>query len=331
MSNPLVSLIIPCYNAEKYIGRMLDSIIMQHYTPFELILINDGSTDNTDAVIQQYLPLLKKNNIDVVYKIQENLGQAAAVDNALKIFTGDYLCWADADDYFEPDAFIERVNFLEKHPEYAVVTSDAYLRPAEDLSKFEKASINYSNRHEPNQFSALVENKSFLCSGCHMVRSSEFLKVHPQRNICRSRGGQNWALLFPVYYKYKSAFLDKQLYNYILYPHSHSHGDFTMQQKLDRIQIHQDTFCEILASIEKNQKVDLSKYRAIALNHYTKKRMLVYCEFQEKSAFYKELKKKKEQWGLNFEDYILVLKIILGSKISMFIYNLLHPKNILKF
>ena len=148
MSNPLVSLIIPCYNAEKYIGRMLDSIIMQHYTPFELILINDGSTDNTDAVIQQYLPLLKKNSIDVVYKIQENQGIGATIDNGLKLFSGDYLCWADADDYFEPDAFIERVNFLEKHPEYAIVTSDAYYRPAEKLNEFKKASGGYPNRYE---------------------------------------------------------------------------------------------------------------------------------------------------------------------------------------
>ena len=63
MMLPKVSLIIPCYNAGKYISRMLDSIIAQKYTPLELILINDDSTDNTDDVIQQYLPLLKKNEI----------------------------------------------------------------------------------------------------------------------------------------------------------------------------------------------------------------------------------------------------------------------------
>lgn len=231
---PKVSLIIPCYNAGKYISRMLDSIIAQKYTPLELILINDDSTDNTDDVIQQYLPLLKKNGIDVIYKTQLNQGLGATIDNGLKLFTGDYLCWADPDDYFEPNSFVERINFLESHPEYAIVTSDAFSRPSEDLSKVKKFSENYPNRHNPNQFMLMLKNKSMYCAGCHMIRVSDFLMVNPQRSIYRSRGGQNWQMLLPVYYNFKRAFMEKPLYNYIIYSNSHSCGDSTLQKKIDK-------------------------------------------------------------------------------------------------
>ena len=139
-----ISIIIPVYNGEKKIEKCLSSIVRQEYPKelLEIIIVDDDSTDNTDDVIQQYLPLLKKNGFDVIYKTQPNQGVGATVDNALKLFTGDYLCWADPDDYFEPGSFIERVNFLEAHPEYAIVTSDVYIRLAEKLSNFEKMSRN---------------------------------------------------------------------------------------------------------------------------------------------------------------------------------------------
>jgi len=330
MMLPKVSLIIPCYNAGKYISRMLDSIIAQKYTPLELILINDDSTDNTDDVIQQYLPLLKKNEIDVIYKTQPNQGVGATVDNALKLFTGDYLCWADPDDYFEPGSFIERVNFLKAHPEYAIVTSGAYIRPAENLSKFKEISAFYSNRYEPDQFHVALLDKSICCSGCYMVRVSAFLTVNPKRSIYRSRAGQNWQMLLPVYYKFKQAFLDKPLYNYVIYPSSHSHGDSTLQEKLARIDGHEDIRNKTLKMIEETQKVNLSNYYNISGSHFAGRRLAVYAEFKNKDGFYKTLKDKKHLYGLTFKDYILVLKLFLGPKISMFIYKMLHFKNIFK-
>ena len=330
MMLPKVSLIIPCYNAGKYISRMLDSIMAQKYTPFELILINDDSTDDTDAVIQHYIPLLEKNGIDVIYKTQVNQGLGATVDNGLKLFTGDYLCWADPDDYFEPGSFSDRVNFLETHPEYAIVTSDAYIRPAENLDKFEIMSVFYPNRHEPYQFTATLLEKSIYCSGCHMIRTSAFLTVNPNRSIYRSRAGQNWQMLLPVYYKFKRAFLEKPLYNYVVYQNSHSRGDSTLQKKLARIDGHEDIINKTLKMIEETQEVNLSNYYNISGSHFAGRRLAVCAEFKNKDGFYKTLKDKKHLYGLTFKDYISVLKLMLGPKISMFIYKMLHFKDIFK-
>ena len=95
---PLISVIVPIYNAENYLHRCLDSILAQTFTDFELILVNDGSTDCSGKICDEYA--LKDNRIKVIHK--SNGGVASArqmgVDNAL----GNYTIHADPDDWVEP-------------------------------------------------------------------------------------------------------------------------------------------------------------------------------------------------------------------------------------
>lgn len=95
---PLISVIVPVYNAEKYLHRCVDSILAQTFTDFELILVNDGSTDCSSKICDEYA--LKDNRIKVIHK--SNGGVASArqmgVDNAL----GNYTIHADPDDWVEP-------------------------------------------------------------------------------------------------------------------------------------------------------------------------------------------------------------------------------------
>ena len=95
---PLISVIVPIYNAENYLHRCLDSILAQTLTDFELILVNDGSTDCSGKICDEYA--LKDNRIKVIHK--SNGGVASArqmgVDNAL----GNYTIHADPDDWVEP-------------------------------------------------------------------------------------------------------------------------------------------------------------------------------------------------------------------------------------
>ena len=107
-----VSIIIPAYNAEKYVSRMLESILNQTYSNVECIIIDDGSTDNTYKTIQQYKEKFDKRRKVLKLLHQENKGQAAALNLGLKQVTGEYLIWADSDDYFELDAFETMVDCL---------------------------------------------------------------------------------------------------------------------------------------------------------------------------------------------------------------------------
>ena len=100
MENQLVSIITPCYNGEKTVSRYLDSVLNQTYKNIELIFVNDGSTDNTEQVVLSYEKIFEENGKKLIYIKQENKGLGGAINTGLKYFTGDFLCRADADDFF---------------------------------------------------------------------------------------------------------------------------------------------------------------------------------------------------------------------------------------
>lgn len=101
LDNPLVSIIIPCYNGSKFIDKCLTSIFNQAYKNFEVIVINDGSTDNS-------LELLSKYNIKVIS--QDNAGQGKARNVGLNNSNGDYICFIDIDDYIDEHYLEKLVN-----------------------------------------------------------------------------------------------------------------------------------------------------------------------------------------------------------------------------
>lgn len=95
----LISVIIPAYNVEKYLARCLDSVCGQTYGNIEIIVVDDGSTDTTAAICDEYAG--KDARIKAVHK--QNEGVAAARNTALDTVAGDCIAFADADDYMEPD------------------------------------------------------------------------------------------------------------------------------------------------------------------------------------------------------------------------------------
>lgn len=99
-----VSIIIPIYNTEKYLKACLDSVLSQTYENLEIILIDDGSTDNSGKIIDDYAK--KDHRIKVIH--QKNRGQSAARNEGLKKATGNYISFIDADDKITPN-FIEKL------------------------------------------------------------------------------------------------------------------------------------------------------------------------------------------------------------------------------
>lgn len=98
----MVSVIVPVYNVEKCLRRCIDSILRQTYTNFELILIDDGSTDGSGAICDEYAR--KDNRIKVIHR--ENGGLSAARNSGLEVMTGEYVTFIDSDDYVT-DNYIE--------------------------------------------------------------------------------------------------------------------------------------------------------------------------------------------------------------------------------
>ena len=100
MNQQKVSVIIPVYNVEEYIGLTLDSLVNQTLKDIEIIVIDDGSTDNSRQIIEDYEK--KYKNIRVI--LQENSGPSRARNRGVEEATGEYLAFVDSDDYLLPDA-----------------------------------------------------------------------------------------------------------------------------------------------------------------------------------------------------------------------------------
>jgi glycosyltransferase involved in cell wall biosynthesis len=113
---PKVSVIIPTYNREKLIGRAIESVLAQTYTDFEIIVVDDGSKDNTKVVVQQY-----KGNIKYVY--QPNGGSSSARNRGIKESTGEYIAFLDSDDIWIQEKLAIQVDILDRNKNIGIVCS----------------------------------------------------------------------------------------------------------------------------------------------------------------------------------------------------------------
>lgn len=98
--NDKISVVIPCYNAEKYIKKCLESILQQTYENLEIIVVNDGSTDSSKKLIEPFLSDKRVRCVD-----QVNGGEFSARNTGIKLATGKYIGFVDSDDYIEPDMY----------------------------------------------------------------------------------------------------------------------------------------------------------------------------------------------------------------------------------
>ncbi|MDD4553491.1 MAG: glycosyltransferase [Bacteroidales bacterium] len=112
---PVLSVLMPVYNGREFLKPAIDSILAQTYRDFELIIVNDGSTDDTQAVIDSY------KDPRIVATVQKNQGVARSLNNGLDVARGTYVRRHDADDVSTPDSFRIQIDFLESHPEYVMV------------------------------------------------------------------------------------------------------------------------------------------------------------------------------------------------------------------
>lgn len=115
-TQPLVSIVAPCYNAEKYLEVALQSIFAQDYPNFEVIIVDDGSTDNSLAMLQAL-----QATYDFKLLTQHNQGVSATLNNGLKHAKGVYVATPDLDDIMLPHSLSVRARYLDEHPSVGCV------------------------------------------------------------------------------------------------------------------------------------------------------------------------------------------------------------------
>ena len=118
---PFFSIIIPTYNRAHIIHRPIDSIIAQTFTDWELIIVDDGSTDHTQAIVDSY------NDSRIKYIWQENQERSSARNHGIKLAKGEWICFQDSDDEYLPEHLQVLNEGIQTHPEYKVFRTGLFI------------------------------------------------------------------------------------------------------------------------------------------------------------------------------------------------------------
>lgn len=172
-TNPKVSIIIPCYNQGKYVAEAIQSALDQTYENVEIVVVNDGSTDNSSEIIQQFAD--KYKNI-LFFDNKENNGVIFARNMAVDACSGDYILPLDADDIIEPTYVEKAENVLSNNSNIGIVYCRAKLFGSIEkewkLSTFDKSKILYENcifcsaLFRKTDFIKLGGYKDYMAYGC---------------------------------------------------------------------------------------------------------------------------------------------------------------------
>lgn len=307
MIKGLVSIITPCYNGEEFIDRYFNSILNQTYKNIELFFINDGSTDKTEEIALKYKKKFEEQGINFTYIYQENAGQAAAINKALKLFNGEFLTWPDSDDVLYKDSIEKRVKFLNKNTQYALVRNSVSIIKENTGKQVGLYKLRFP---EKNIFKKLITgNKMFYSPIAFMVRSDDFIKTNPKREIFVTRFGQNWQLLLPISYKGKCGTIKEVLCEYYVRENSHSRQKTkNIDEALAKVDKHE----EILENVLKEMGV-YNKYKKLIMTKFLRQKLhIAYLDnnYELGKKYFGKLKKEK---AIRIRDIIKLL--CLKSKI----------------
>ena len=215
---PKISLIVPVYNAEKHMRKCIDSILSQTLKNIEVILINDGSSDNSGSISNEYS--IKDNRVRVIH--QENSGPSVARNKGISIATGKYIGFVDSDDYIEPTMYEELYNSANQNNIQVAMCSykEKYLYNNESI--IVKANVDSNKIYgkldiDEKIISTFAKNDNYgYYSLCNKIYLREWLLDSNIILDINRDHGEDWWFNINIFSRINSfIYIDKQLYNYI--------------------------------------------------------------------------------------------------------------------
>jgi glycosyltransferase involved in cell wall biosynthesis len=189
--NPLVSIVMPCFNCEKHLRNALISIQNQTYKDFELIAINDGSLDSTEAILMQFDPTRL-----VYIKNEKNEGVAISLNKGMAAAKGEYIARFDADDFMQPNRIERQSHFLLEYDLVDIVGSgadvfgdvhDVYRPPSEQLGLINEMTLNNPIIHPTIMFRRELIDKGLFKYRSDLATEEDYeiwCRLLPRLQVC---------------------------------------------------------------------------------------------------------------------------------------------------
>ncbi len=246
---PKISVVIPCYNCEKFVEKCINSILAQSYTNLELIIVNDGSTDNTEDVVKKYL-----DDERVKCLKQPNGGEAAARNAGIDVATGEMIGFVDSDDYIEKDMYLKLFNaMLETKSDMAIanynqIYSDGTVKTAYSTMSGDTFNIQEDILSYWVKVCASAHPNNYVWSRLYKTDVIRNSKIKFEKYVHSADTLFNFKLLPFID---KCVLVNDGLYNYVQREGS---GIHTVAVKKNIAELYADTFQEIADYYNENHE-----------------------------------------------------------------------------
>jgi glycosyltransferase involved in cell wall biosynthesis len=208
---PKVSVIIPCFNRERYIKQTIESVLGQTYPSIEIITIDDGSTDRTREVLDIFGTRL----IVMEHPGRSNRGQSASINLGLKQARGEFIALLDSDDLFAPQKIERQVEFLQVHPDVGLVYGNGYAVDENGRTLYEIYPPGHQENSDPRR---VLMDCYFLVPNNALVRKTAFDQAGPFDETLRAAQDHDMAIRLAEVTRI--AYLDEHLFCYRRHPDS---------------------------------------------------------------------------------------------------------------
>lgn len=208
MPKPEISVVIPTYNRRELIVEAIESVLAQTYSDFEIIVVDDGSTDDTAERLRPYM-----NRVQ--YVVQRNRGVAAARNAGIQLAQGEFICFLDSDDLWEPVKLEAQLRFTRDHPEYGLISTEIMGFDAERKSAGQSKAKMYEIRNGMVLEHLLFGN--WIQTSTVMLRRSCLDEVGWFDEDV-GQFGEDWLLWMRVASRFPVYFLPEPLVSYRFHP-----------------------------------------------------------------------------------------------------------------
>ena len=224
---PLISIVIPIYNVEKYLSACIDSVLAQTYTNLEVILVDDGSTDYCGAICDRYGE--KDSRIIVIH--QKNKGLSGARNSAIDVAKGQYIGFVDSDDTIEPKMFEILLGNIQKYNAKVSICGRKNVDEKVNITKIRYVHDTELLMDGKNAIIEMNSHKSFDMSSCDKLFAIELWKDirYPEGKI-----SEDYFVIFHLLDKAKRiVWTPEPLYNYLQRNNSISRNDIIKQDFIE--------------------------------------------------------------------------------------------------
>lgn len=301
---PFFTVIIPLYNKENFIENTLKSVLNQNFTDFEVIIVNDGSTDKSEEKVKQF------DDKRMKYFYQENQGVSLARNFGISMATSNFITFIDGDDYWFPEFLQEMFNNINEFPKQNVFSAATEVETS--ISKFpSQYSIEKSKDSQVVNYFEASYNTTIICTSCAVFHKSVFEKVGTFDT--KIKIGEDTDLWIRIGLVYSVVFSNKILARYVFDENSLSKKNMKKNDKLNF-----DKFLEA-------EKSNLKLKKFLDLNRYS---LAIKCKLNNDKADYEHLSNQINPENLSLRKRVLlqqpafILKFLISLNSQMVKFGL---------